>query len=483
MTIIELLVATLILAVGILGTLSMIDTSSATTSKTKAREGATNLGRAVLEIARAVPYRDLTAETIYAELEKHPGLEDSNAKPGHQIASRNFTYEITAGVCTLDDPKDRVGDHDEAIVFCPDTAAPTGSETTLDRNPDDYRRVTLSLSWKEPDAVPATTKQTGVITNPVGGLGPSVIELDGPTTVESVLDIASYEVKTSVSAEEVNWSIDGDNMGKAIGSGTNWDFVWNLVELREDGSFRYPDCTYVLGAMAFDDKGRSGAPKALTVKLNRIAPVAPTGFEGGRNLNGSRVDVQWNPNRECDITSYKVYRGTDPLLVDTLVCTTPPNVTECVDESAPDPAAGQTLYYKVLATDTSPSLTERPGDATLPIAISEGNTAPTAPATLSACAGGNPGCEDIDGDSAPEGTFALSWDASTDPDGIYFYRVYRKSDTSSPTYADRYDILFPVEGKPLVFVDDRPLAGSNSYWVSAVDSLFGESALTGPVTP
>ncbi len=45
MTLIEVMVATMILLVGVLGTVTMIDGANATTSKTKAREGATHLGR------------------------------------------------------------------------------------------------------------------------------------------------------------------------------------------------------------------------------------------------------------------------------------------------------------------------------------------------------------------------------------------------------------------------------------------------------
>jgi len=488
LTIVELMVATIVLAVGILGTVSMIDTSNANTSKTKAREGATNLGRAVLEIARAVPYRELTAANVLAELGRHPGLEDASTAPGYQIRSRNFTYEISVDVCSLDDEKDRLGSHDEdAIVFCPDTDVLVGGAPAQDRNPDDYRRVSLSLSWKAPDAVTARTRQTGVITNPVGGLGPSVTSLDitapvlGNTTISTAATTATFAARTSVSAKEVQWSIDGDPKGKAIGSGVNWSFDWDLAEARGDGSLRYPDCTYVIRAEGYDDKDRSGAPKALTVKLNRIAPVAPTGLEGGRNLNGSRVDLQWHPNRECDIEGYRVYRGTSSGSVDTLVCTTAANDTDCIDDSAPAPAAGQSLYYQVVALDTSPSFSQREGERSAQITISEGNGPPASPSNLVACLGGNPGCTDIDGNEAPGGTIALSWEPSTDPDpgdGILFYRLYRGGDT----YGDRYDILFPVAGKPLVFVDESPPSGSNSYWVSAVDAHFGESELHGPVT-
>ena len=286
-----------------------------------------------------------------------------------------------------------------------------------------------------------------------------------------------------MSAGQVAWKIDGDPKGNASGSGVSWNFDWNLAETRADGSLRYPDCTYVIEAEAFDDKHRSGAAKAQTVTLNRIPPVAPTGVQGGRNLKGSHIDVQWNSNRECDVTGYRVYRGTNTSSITAFACSAPVGATACVDEGAPAPAAGVTLYYQVVATDLAGSVT-RDGTKgpTPPLAIFDGvNSAPTTPANLKACVGGNPGCTDADGVQTGPGSIALSWNPSTDPntgDSIYFYRVYR----NGSAYANRYDVIFPVAGKPLGFVDKQPLAGSNTYRVTAVDTRFGESALTGPVT-
>jgi Tfp pilus assembly protein PilV len=486
MTIVELMVSTVVLAVGVLGTVSMIDSSNATTSRNKAREGATNLGRAVMEVARGVPYKDLDPETVLETVNSRPGMEDASGAPGHQISSRNFTYTLAVTICTFDDAKDGLGEHDDADPgFCPESEVlPTG-QVARDKNPDDYRRIEVKLDWNAA-AVGSTLRQTGVITNPVGGLGPSITELriTAPTLDVTTIDFeaptASFKATTSVSAVEVNWYVDGERKGKASGGPLNWTFDWDLAETRADGSLVYPDCTYVVSADALDDKNRTGSPKALTVKLNRVAPVEPANFEGGRNLNGSRVDLQWGKNRECDITGYRVYRGTSPGAIDSLVCSTPADETECLDESAPAPQAGQTLYYQAVATDLAPNNTTREGDRSDAIAVSEGNNAPTAPTGLVACAGGSPGCVDSEGEPAAPGTIAITWTESTDPDlePIYFYRVYRNGDT----YADRYDVLFPVAGKPLTFVDARPDSGSNTYRVSAVDARFGESTLSAPVT-
>jgi prepilin-type N-terminal cleavage/methylation domain-containing protein len=486
MTIIELMVSVTVLAVGILGTVAMIDTSNANTSRTKAREGATSLGRALMEISRGTPYRDLDEAQLLATINGRPGFADASPAAGHQISSRNFLYSVDVDICLVDDGKDGFGEREAESdpPYCTDNVAPPLGDPLRDRNPDDYKRVSLAFGWRS-EGVTASSRQTGVISNPVGGLGPSIADLEitaptpGITTISTPAETASFRATTSVAATEVSWSIEGQHKGKAAGGPLTWTFHWDLTQTKPDGTLLYPDCTYLIGAEAIDDKDRSGAPKALTISLNRIRPVAPTGLEGGRNLNGNRVDLQWSKNRECDITGYRVYRGTSPGSTPDLACSTPPNIQECVDEAAPAPAAGQTLYYRVLATDTRPDLTPGLGDFGPAIAIPEGNVAPSAVTNLSVCAGGTPGCNDIDGNAVPSGSNSLRWDPATDADGsIYFYRIYRNGNT----YSKRYSVLFPVSGKPLVFVDSAPVAGSNSYYVSAVDDRFGESPLLGPVT-
>jgi len=477
LTLVEVTVAMVILLVGVLGTVTMIDGANAVTSRTKAREGGTALARSVLEIARGIPYKEITSARVLDELESRAGLDDF--KPGvtgHQISSRNFSYTVTATVCSMDDPKDNLGQHDESIVFC--SNSDTWTSGVLDRNPDDYRRVAIHLSWEDNATHVDTVHQTGVVTNPVGGLGPSVTNLSPLTPNTTTITTAatenpSYSATTSATAAEVSWSINGSRLGQAAGSGTSWTFNWSIGPVNTP---TFVDCTYVVQAEAFDDKGRAGSPNALVVTLNRRIPFAPPNFAGGRNLNGNRVDIQWDTNAECDIQRYEVYRGTSPASIDTHVCTTDlGEKTECVDEDAP---AGQ-LYYQVLAVDKNASGADRAGDRSAALPIVEGNDeAPTTPTNFAVCTGGaiDVECNDIDGNLAPSGTAVLSWDAATDPDGIAFYRVYR----DGSTYADRFDVLFPVAGKPLVFVDAT--SGPHTYRVSAVDSLFGESQLSGEVS-
>ena len=60
-TLVEVMVAIMILLVGVLGVVSMVDGAKAVTSKTKAREGGTNVARSIIEVSRSIRYRDLTA--------------------------------------------------------------------------------------------------------------------------------------------------------------------------------------------------------------------------------------------------------------------------------------------------------------------------------------------------------------------------------------------------------------------------------------
>ncbi len=479
-TLIEITVALSVLLVGMLGAVTMIDTGNAMTSQTKAREGATALARSVLEIGRGVPYRELSADQVLAELAGRPGLDDARpGTPGHQVESRGFVYTVVPIVCSVDDPVDSLGDGDSEVGLCANSDVLGQGQAAGDRNGDDYRRIVAQLNWKIPGSNADSLVQTGVVTNPVGGLGPSVTSLTPklPATTEIAsagTTSASYDVVTSAVPASITWSVDGARLGEATGSGTSWTFNWPLGTADVP---QFVDCAYVVQAEAFDAKGRAGATKALTVSLNRRVPFAPTHFSGGRNLNGARVDLQWQSNQECDVKVYRVYRGTSASAIDTEVCETVKDApTECVDDNPP---TGITLFYQVVGVDTPSGGGNREGDrgTVLEVAPESANTgAPSTPTGLTVCTGGNPGCNDIDGEPAPSGVPVLTWNESTDSDGVAFYRVYRDGNS----YDDRLDILFKVADKPLVFID-ATASGSHRYRVSAVDNLFGESVLSDEV--
>jgi prepilin-type N-terminal cleavage/methylation domain-containing protein len=485
-TLIEVLVAIMILLVGVLGVVSMVDGANAVTSKTRAREGGTTIARSIIEVSRSIRYRDLTATELLDALSSRPGLADVQpGVTGHTIRNRNVEYEVTLTVCSLDDPRDGLGAHTGPVAYCTDTDV-VGAGGDTDRNPDDYKRVRVTLNW-ETRAVGHSITQTSAIINPVGGLGPSVTSLV-PTNVANsdpiqLTTVAQnkvvFHVTTSSSAEGVKWMVGGEPQGSATGSSINWDFTWNLD--KPDGTPLYHDCTYIVQADAFDSQDRAGTSRSRTVVVNRRVPIAPTGFAGGRNGSGNFVDLQWLQNPECDVKGYRVYRsGISGVLGIPITCigeTT--DITEginCLD----DPAVGP-QFYTVVALDLPPGgSTPREGARSTPVVVSVPSGRPSAPTNVALCVGdGTTACVGAAGSAAPVGMVVVSWSPSTDPDGIQFYRIYR----DGTAFSNRYDDFFPNATNPgYAWFEFDSSNGPHTYRISAVDGTFTESVLSSPVT-
>src|SRR5919202_5832444 len=127
-TIVEVMMAAVVLIVGLLGTLTMIDAAQSTTRTAKAREQATNLQRELIEAARTVPYDQLVPGNTSAIIRNQPGLGDSSlSSTGWTIRRRGVTYAVSMGSCAVDDPRDGTGAHD-AGVFCANQGSPTTPE-------------------------------------------------------------------------------------------------------------------------------------------------------------------------------------------------------------------------------------------------------------------------------------------------------------------------------------------------------------------
>jgi prepilin-type N-terminal cleavage/methylation domain-containing protein len=487
-TMVEVMVAIFILLVGVLGIVSMVDGANAVTSKTKAREGGTNIARSVIEISRSIRYRDLTATSLLAQLDLRPGLTDMNPLAGYRIRSRGIDYDATVTVCSLDDPQDGLGTHTGPITFCADSSALGVGGIAKDRNPDDYKRVRVTLNWNT-RATGASVTQTSSIINPVGGLGPTVTGLTmqspastttDPLTVESDVNNVSFKATTSSSAAEMNWSVSGKTQGKATGGPKTWDFDWNIGLASAP---KFYDCTYVIQADAFDTGGRSGAPLSKTVRLNRMLPVKPATFVGGRNGNANYVDLSWVTNPECDVVGYRIYRGTSAATITTQItcvgetATLGPNKDGCID-NAP---AGD-VYYQVVALDTNTAGTvirEGTKSDVLHIGPTGANALPSAPTNLSACVGGQVNCNVANNVPADDGVLVIRWDPSTDSDGtIQLYRIYR----DGVAYTDRHGAFYQKPGELLAWIEPTPDSNAHTYRISAIDDKFGESALSAPLS-
>ena len=241
-----MLAAITILLVGVLGVVAMVDGANAVTSKTKAREGANNVARSVVEVGRAVPYKGLTDTVSYRGARNSAGPERRDGRTvAYTIASRGFNYDVPAGLLN-GRLRDNLGPHDGTIDFCPDSDVGAGG-ANADRNPDDYKRIAVTLSWTRQEARRRLQGFPSLL-NPVGGLGPTVIRhLDAPAISGTLKTVTSpgtvtFEADTSTDAAELDWSVDGAEPGE--GRPDRLEPGGSHVRLGHRGRWggRYSDC-------------------------------------------------------------------------------------------------------------------------------------------------------------------------------------------------------------------------------------------------
>ena len=463
-TLIEVLVTMMILVVGIGGALALIDGANARTVATKEREAGNALTREVIESARSVPYRQLTPNNAIATLKAIPGLEDSTpSTTAWTVERRNQTYTISLSVCSVDDEQDGYGDT-SAGNFC------TGSAGGADRNPDDYKRLTVDVSWTR-GSVTRNIKQAGIVSNDASSAGPSVEFISPPASVDEItspLSPVNFTVQAEDDAVSIRFAVDGVLIDTA--NATSATFGWDI----HTGNTHVPDGTYQISVTAFDAEGVPGPTRSRTMRLNRDAPAPPGDVFGGWNpradftTSHDIVEIQWARNTEPDVIGYRVYRTAGDVLVPgcdfTSNPTTDPTQTDCRDMSPP---AGATVEYYVVALDRDPSGAARQGGHSATITATRATTKPNQPPTLNAM--------------TDDDTVVLTWDASPAPtppypgSDIIFYRVYRDG-TAIGNRIARTSL-----DSMTAYRDAGAAAGGHQYYVTAVDENFSESAPLGPV--
>lgn len=354
-TIIEVMVAIAVLLIGVLGTVTMLTTASATTERTQARVAATALARQVLETARTLSYDDIapaktiggvTDTTLVTTLQNtrptsDPDWQDTPAGGSWQVVRRGVSYTIDVTACVVDDPKDgQATTHAAAGFYCPNLSNGTG-----DDNPDDYRRVTAVISWTKSGRALSVT-QTALIANPSGVLGPSADFQGTPPTPAVCAGIYTYNVVTPSNATQVKWSVNDPAGSSGTATETTpspnpnpaqktWRIDWNLGAVYNAAANRASnqdgDATYTITAVGYAPLPAGGGniggnPNFQTQPINCSPPNPPTNLEGGYNWRrcatsvgvpryptncnaGERIiDFQWQPSPDADVMGYRVYR-------------------------------------------------------------------------------------------------------------------------------------------------------------------------------
>src|SRR4051794_40805770 len=321
-TLVEVMIASVILVVGLLGAASMLTQASATSTTTQAREQAVALQRELVEAARGISYAELTPNTVVTDVRSDAGLGDADPNAGGwQVKRRGIVFTVAMGVCSVDDPQDQTGADDPA-TFCRSgatganaarcatllgstgsiagtaaaataadsgdcgidrnldgttdglagavgVACPAGSKT-CDQAPDDYKRVVTLVRWTVGDGA-RYVLQAATLPYPGFSAAPAVTALSPPD--ETITDPATasraFTVTTNRDASGVAWSLDGTPVAAASGSGSAWAFSYDLgtPNVADGGSPSQGegfDGTYIVSAKAVDRYGSHGQTPAAT---------------------------------------------------------------------------------------------------------------------------------------------------------------------------------------------------------------------------
>ena len=152
LTIVETMVAMMLLLVGVLGTVSLIDVSNTSASNSRARDGATNLARELLEDAHDTSYSQVAASGTWLNptMQGLSGGSGSVTNPdAHSaqttVSRRGYSYTANVSWCTLDDSKDGYGTHLGSVTWCSDSSS-TG---TADSLPQDFKRISATITYSQ----------------------------------------------------------------------------------------------------------------------------------------------------------------------------------------------------------------------------------------------------------------------------------------------------------------------------------------------
>jgi type IV pilus assembly protein PilV len=506
-TLIEVLVAAMVLVVGLLALLGMLDVASHTTHTNRVRQQATNLAREVTEDVRALAYSPQLATPssiaggVLAQLTPGATLSGSTLS----VQRSGYSFNVTFTTCSLDDPSDGYGNHSSLPAsggsWCPDVAA----SGTSDSNPDDAKRVSVTVTPVNPGGVAPSypVQQTAVIyQKAINGPAVSCLTQAGgtcpgqnPPPIQSGGSV-TFNVTTTSPAYEIQWFVNGNPPGAQdptgangtyMPNGTTSSFTWTIPTAAGNTI----DGIYSISAQALDPNGNSGTRSTLQVTINEHMVIAPTTFNAGYDQQIGGVDVQWVPSTDQDVLYYTVYHKiggatmvacsqvagtscTDTSSATTGVAPTWPSGTTC--QSPPQASNTPNLYW-VIGWDRDPA-TNLPRQSSYLSAQVDANRCDHAPSAPSSLTG-----------SFSNGALALGWSAPASPvdpdagDTITSWRIYRwapsQGNTPQISVGNRLQLVGAGSGAPFVTTanDASPDPGgaAQNYCVTAVDAHLNES--------
>lgn len=471
-TIVEALVASMVLVAGLLTAAAILIISDHSISSVRARESAVTLARQITEDVRSIDYSQISSSNIVSTLQAMPGLANTSSGSTWTIArgpqGNQVTYTVSVSVSAFNDAHDTGGATNDIKQV-----AVTVSWTTFQGHSYHYTETTtLSAAGQDPGLIASGlylstpgsgysgTNTAPVITSPgTTGLQFSVTAPSGTTAI----------VWTLNGGKESSWA------GSTPSSGQPWtSSSWSLSSVS--------DGTYTIGAQAEDSNGVDGPTVAIQVRLIRNVPSAPTvtgyGFNSNFMVSGApttEAEVQWSSNPEANVIGYQI---TSPPPIKS-VCQTSTSAfsstsctnwwcsspTACVDLNSPATNAGN-LTYTVQALYYDVNNILRMGTATN-VTLASGTPSPPPQVPLVS----------LTAITEPDDSAIITWTPPVGGTAVSFYRIYRDGDN----YANRYDTVSASSCSTTCTYHDSNRTTSHSYYISAVSASMAESAATGPV--
>lgn len=463
-TLIEVLVAMVVLLVGLLALVGMLDSALKASATTRAREGATNLVREIIEDARTIPYGQIIPTSIEGQLQAMSGLADASSASGWQIERRGFIYTATVKECAIDDPKDGLT-KTHGSTFC-EGQQEWKEGIAVDTEPEDLKRITVEVSWTIQKRT-STVTQVSTLTAAGQAIGLIATKLALTSPFESTTPVIgpayaatkalTFSVSFPEGASAIDWSLEGAKQEEITVSSkaTSTTFSWTINEEAKKVS----DGTYEVSAQTVNSTGVIGPPISIQVRLIRGTPAAPGEIVGGFNnvyKSGTSTEVaelQWKADSERDVIGYRVYGPAKELIcpesAETLSTT-----TSCIDFQLPASPPSERSYSVVALYRNSVEEVAESSPGKVTIKRSE-SVAPETPT--------------LEAKKNPDGSVTLKWNASK---GASFYRIYR----GSTEYTSRYGETTSTEFK------DTDANTTHEYWVTAVGSHLTESKFSNEAT-
>jgi type II secretory pathway pseudopilin PulG len=479
-TLFETLIAAVVLVVGLTALFGLLDTSLKATAATRAREGATNLAREILEDAQTIPYAQLSPNAVEGELQAMNGLANEGSGSAWLIKRRGIVYTVKVKDCSINDPKFGYGKHENGVGENPFCADSNIEETGAKANPqpENLKRITVDITWsalgRSPDVhqvetVTAAGEAPGLNASGLKLIVPTVGAPTAPVIVKQPLESKlTFSVQAPTGTKAISWSVEGVKQTSApvFVSGHEWTFSWLIPEKEVS------DGTYLIAAQAIDATGIFGPPVSISVTLIRGTPAAPKVSYSGFNeiVSGGKkvtvVELQWQANSERNVIGYRVYNPKGELVCPQELSTLSVELS-CIDFKLPEKATESNQAYKVYA------LYRGAEGEVLSKEVSNG------PGTTAIAEKGPPAAPGVPGGPLTaiknaDGSVTLTWSPPSGGAEVVFYRIYRGSEE----YKSRYGVVL---AGTTTFTDTEAEV-AHSYWVVAVNKNMRESPFLGPVT-